>query len=110
MVRIRSKCSDDCAECTPRVVASFTTNPSNPVWDLTLYQSDGIGTPNRKWRLVERGELLEYQRGDIDENGKLVGLPNQFESHYSYDGYMELQEGCPNYCCADIYCDEVLWP
>ena len=111
MIRIKAKCNDDCTECTPRIIASFTTNPDTPVWDLTPYQGDGVGTPNRKWRLFERGAGLEYESGEIDANGQLVGLPDEFVSHYSYDGYMELQEGCIDHCCSELYnCTPDYWP
>lgn len=110
MIRLKSKCKE-CDSCEPKIIASFTTNRDNPIWDLTPYQGAGIGDPNATWRLWERSYNLEYQRGNIDEDGTLVGLPNQFVSTYSYDGYMELQQGCPNWCCDENdWCDEVQWP
>lgn len=66
-----------------------------PTWDLTPYQGNGIGRPNALWRLYELSGGVEYNRGRIDENGKLEGLPNQFKSNYTYDGYMELQQAAP---------------
>lgn len=112
MIRIKAKCDDDCEECTPKIIASYTTNIDNPVWDLTPYQGSGIGEPNRYWRLFERSGGVVYDAGEIDENGTLVGLPDEFRSGYYYDGYMELQQGCSNYCCTDLsFCwDDVLWP
>jgi len=47
------RCSD-C--CTPYVLASFTTNSSNPTWNLTPYQEPGKATPCAFWRL---GQLRE---------------------------------------------------
>ncbi len=109
MIRLKSKCKE-CVDCIPKVIATFTTNRSNPIWDLTPYQGIGIGLPNTKWRIWERGYDREYESGNIDTNGILVGLPAQFESTYYYDGYMELQQGCPNWCCDDDWCDDVEWP
>ena len=54
----------------------------NPTWDLTPYQGDGLGKFNARWRLYELSGCVEYKRGRIDENGKLIGLPNQFKSNY----------------------------
>ena len=102
MIRLKSKCSDDCSQCEPSVIASYTTNGDNPTWDLTPYQGDGIGKPNALWRL--------YERGRIDENCKLEGLPSQFKSNYTYDGYMELQQGCPDVCCDNLWCGNIKWP
>ena len=112
MIRIKKRCEDGCDECETRVIASFTTNRNNPIWDLTPYQGPGIGTPNAKWRLWERSYGLEYVVGNIDSDGTLVGLQSQFESSYYYDGYMELQQGCTNRCCDDYiyWCEDITWP
>ena len=110
MIRLKSKCSDDCSQCEPSVIASYTTNGNNPTWDLTPYQGDGVGRPNTLWRLYELSGGVEYNRGRIDENGKLEGLPNQFKSNYTYDGYMELQQGCPDVCCDDLWFGNIKWP
>lgn len=110
MIRLKSKC-EECGDCETKVIASFTTNRDSPIWDLTPYQSVGVGDPNAKWRLYERGYGLEYENGDIDKNGTLIGLPNQFESNYYYDGYMELQQGCPDWCCeGEEYDCAPQWP
>ncbi len=111
MLIMKTSCDMNC-NCTPRVIATYTTNRNNPIWDLTPYQGNGIGQPHAKWRLFERGyENDSYDSGDIDANGKLVGLPSQFESSYYYDGFMELQQGCPVMCCTDSYCyDDAMWP
>ncbi len=111
MLIMKTNCDSTC-DCQPRIIATAVTNRNNPTWDLTPYQGNGIGTPFAKWRLFERSyENDSYESGDIDKNGKLVGLPSKFESSYYYDGYMELQQGCPNMCCTEEYCyDTPLWP
>ncbi len=96
-----------CPCCKPRVIASKITNRSNgtETWDLTPYQGDRIGFPGGRWRVRDVGESHHnnssascsgtiYYSGTIDGNGKLTGLPDQFVSNYSYNGYMELQQGC----------------
>ena len=110
MMRLKQNCSDSCDYQTT-VIARYTTNRDNPIWDLTPYQRAGVGKPNTFWRLWERSGELEYNRGEIDANGTLVGLPSQFVSEYYYDGFMELQQGCPNPCCTVYSCwDEISWP
>lgn len=94
-----------CPCCKPRVIASKITNPNSPRWDLTPYQGERIGLPGARWRLRDVGEAhhndrdqscsgVIYGNGSIDKDGKLVGLPNEFVSGYSYNGYMQLQQGC----------------
>jgi len=97
-----------CPCCRPRVIASFVTNGSSEetrTWRLADWQGDYIGFPGGKWRLRDVGEAhyydgaagcsgTIYHNGDIDGNGKLVGLPEKFVSSFSYNGYMELQQGC----------------
>ncbi len=91
-------------DCEPRVLASHTVNGEDEdrkCWDLKPYQGNEVGTPNFYWRLIEVGEDgncsgVLYNSGNIDECGKLVGLPDEFCSSYSYDGYMEIQQGCPD--------------
>ena len=94
-----------CPCCKPRVIASKITNPSSPVWDLTPYQGDRVGLPGAVWRFRDVGEAhhndssascsgVIYNTGNINSNGKLVGLPSEFRSGYSYNGYMQLQQGC----------------
>jgi len=85
----------ECCECKPKTIAMFTTNSSNPVWDLTPYQGDGIAPPGSVWRLQETGSNLLYGSGNVNADGKLVGLPASFRSSYTYDGYMRLEIGCP---------------
>lgn len=103
-------CACASLECEPAVIASFITNstdPSRAEWDLREFQGDGIGSPCAVWRLRDVGEShwhdplqpcsgLGYGSGKIDRNGKLVGLPDKFVTGYSYDGYMVIEQGCPN--------------
>lgn len=92
--------SKECpCDCEPKVIASQTVNGKADsgypkCWDLTPYQGNCIAVPNSKYRLIETGACLKYQTGDVDANGKLVGLRSEFCSSYSYNGYMELQQGC----------------
>jgi len=109
MIRIKSNCKDGC-DCSTTVIARYTTNRDNPTWDLTPYQGAGVGKPNTFWRVYETSGGVEYHRGNIDENGTLTGLPSSFTSSYYYDGYMQLQQGCPNQCCTEEWCDEIQWP
>ena len=105
-----------------RVVGSFTTNASAPgreSWDLRPYKTAGIGKTGGTWRLIEVGYNLLYAEGKIAADGTLVsydyvepaaparsgtesGLDDTFYSHYSYDGYMELQVFDGKYHTAEI--------
>ena len=69
-------------------IASFTTNPDNPEWDLSSYKRSGKGYS--KWSIRETSHGLEYASGSISSSGRLQGLPSKFTSTYDYDGYMEL--------------------
>lgn len=69
-------------------IASFTTNPDNPEWDLSAYKNAGKGYS--KWSIRETSHGLEYASGSISSSGRLQGLPRKFTSTYNYDGYMEL--------------------
>lgn len=69
-------------------IASFTTNPDNPEWDLSDYKRAGKGYT--KWSIRETSHGLEYASGSISSSGRLQGLPRKFTSTYDYDGYMEL--------------------
>lgn len=94
-------------ECEPKVLASKKVNGSKDdkeeqCWDLRGFQNKEIGTPFNRWRLIEVGDPRDcggviYGSGEIDDCGRLVGLQDEFCSHYSYDGYMELQQGCYDY-------------
>lgn len=102
-VFLYSKCP---CKCTPSVLASKVVNGSSEdeekrCWDLSEYLGNKVGIPGFKWRLIEVGDPrdcggIQYGSGDIDECGKLVGLQARFCSGYSYDGFMELQQGCPD--------------
>ena len=97
-----------CPCCRPRVIGSCITNGSNEntkIWWLTGYQGDHIGYPGARWRIRDVGEAHHndrssgcsgtiYHTGTINGNGRLAGLPEKFVSSYSYNGYMELQQGC----------------
>jgi len=96
-----------CPCCRPRVIASKITNRSNgtQTWNLRPYQGDKVGLSGHRWRIRDVGESHHnnssascsgtiYGNGTIDKNGKLTGLPDEFVSGYSYNGYMELQQGC----------------
>lgn len=94
-----------CPCCAPKVIAAKITNSSSPRWDLTPYQGKQTGLPGARWRIRDVGEAHHnnadascsgtiYNSGSIDKEGKLTGLPNEFVSGYSYNGYMELQMGC----------------
>ena len=96
-----------CPCCKPRVIASQITNANTgpKTWNLRPYQGDKIGLPGHRWRIRDVGESHHnnpdascsgtiYNNGTIDGNGKLIGLPDEFVSGYSYNGYMELQQGC----------------
>lgn len=69
-------------------IASFTTNPDNPEWDLSDYKRAGKGYS--KWSIRETSHGLEYASGSISSSGRLQGLPRKFTSTYDYNGYMEL--------------------
>jgi len=86
------KCPNCC--CTPRILASYTTL-NYGIWDLTPYQGDYQAPPGSSWRLWESSYGLTYGSGNVDQNGRLVNLPNSFMSNYSYAGYMRIEIGCP---------------
>jgi hypothetical protein len=89
----KENCSECC--CSPKLLGSFTTNSSKPIWNLTQYQGNGIAAPGSLWRLRESGSGLIYGSGTVDSNGELVSLPNSFTTSSFYDGYMRLEIGCP---------------
>jgi hypothetical protein len=61
---------------------------------LTPFQGDNQAPPGSVWRLRETGAGLVYGSGVVDQNGRLVGLPDSFRSSYSYAGYMQIEIGC----------------
>ena len=86
--------------CQPKIIVEWTSNNNGgqgkyKCFDLTPYQKDWIGTPGARWRIIETGACLTYHTGDINGNGKLIGLPSSYCSKYNYDGHMVLQMGCP---------------
>lgn len=89
-----------CCPCEPFVLGSYTTHRTYaPCWDLTPYQGPGKAPPGSFWRLIEMGSCYPssypwYGAGCVDADGRLVNLPNQFCTNYSYNGYMQLQIGC----------------
>lgn len=98
-----------CDKCQPKVIASKVTNAENPVWDLTPYQGPDMAPPGSFWRIIEVGFCFPwsypwYGAGCVDEEGRLVGLPDEFVSEYSYNGYLQLQIGC------DGYFAYITWP
>lgn len=85
-------------------IVQFITNRQNPKFDLRPYKN--AGNPGWMWEMWEvkqahwddpseecRTGSGNYGYGVIDENGTLVGLMDEFESHYSYNGYMILSQG-----------------
>ena len=63
-------------------------------------------------RIIAKYTTSRDNPGRIDESGTLVGLPNEFRSTYTYEGFMELQQGCSNPCCTpSVGCeDDLSWP
>ena len=100
-----------CAPCSPKTVASFTTNAGNPNWDLTPYQGDHVADGGQFWRLIELGSCYPcgfnfYGKGCVNSDGRLVGLPSNFHSGQSYDGHMALQIGCQSATDST----KIIWP
>ena len=112
-------------------IATYTMNANDPArttWDLTPYKGAGIGPAGGTWRLIEVGYNLLYYSGKISSDGTLVSdsyvepsdnvmarniqkdtpsaLPDSFVTHYSYDGYMELQVSAPPEDCTTCPCPE----
>ncbi len=84
-----------CCCCKPYTLASFTAS-DYATWNLSKYQGDGVAAPNRYWRLINNyTSYVPVQRGCVDENGKLVGLPNSTSTTtYKYTWYFYLEIGC----------------
>ena len=83
----------DIEECKPKDIASFTV-PGHTVVDLTNWAGEKVGFPGARWRLIETSDCFLYASGEIDEKGRLVGLPKTFSDDYSYEGHLRLQQGC----------------
>jgi hypothetical protein len=92
VVNANGKCPNCC--CKPKILVSHTI-AGNGTWDLTPYQGDNQALSGSSWRLRESGHGVVYASGEVNKNGKLVGLPNSFKSSYSYAGYMRIEIGCP---------------
>ncbi|MCL2623412.1 MAG: hypothetical protein FWD31_07070 [Planctomycetaceae bacterium] len=86
------KCPDCC--CKPKVLAAHITE-NYGMWNLTPWQGENQATPGTVWRLRETSYGLIYGSGDVDQNGRLVDLPDFFRSSYVYAGYMQIEIGCP---------------
>jgi hypothetical protein len=42
-----------CCGCDPTLLGSYVTSNSDPVWNLTPYQGDGMASAYSFWRLIE---------------------------------------------------------
>ena len=92
VVNANGKCPNCC--CKPKILATYTTI-NYGTWDLTPYQGDNQAPPDSVWRLRETSAGVIYGSGVVDQNGRLVGLPDYFRSSYLYAGYMQIEIGCP---------------
>ena len=74
-------------------------------WNLKEFWGNGIGIPFGMWVIRDVGSSrwknptngcsgITYGFGPIDCNGKLWGLPQWFQTGYSYDGHMQLLQAC----------------
>lgn len=89
------------------VIAQQITNKEGgtgiPVWNLRAYKFiDLEQQPFHRWVLRDVGsshwndpEMIcngsTYGQGNIDQTtGELIGLPDEFVTNYSYNGYMQL--------------------
>ncbi len=83
-----------CCCCKPYTLASFTTGGG--MWDLSEYRGDGVAEPKRYWRLTNNyTSYVSVQRGCVDENGKLVGLPGSTSTTtYKYTWVFRIEIGC----------------
>ncbi len=85
----------ECCECEPYELTRFVTSNSE-TWYLYDYQVDGTAKPKRYWRLINNYTgYVPIQRGCVDENGKLVGLPNSISpTSYKYTWTFRIEIGC----------------
>lgn len=104
-------------ECKPQIIGQFVTNSRDPLracWDLSEFLGPGIyDCIPAFWRLIERGACFPrqypwYGAGCVGRDGELIGLPPEFCTNQVYDGYMELQIGCPSYDPSPP--DSIQWP
>ncbi len=84
-----------CCCCKPYTLVTHTTSTTT-AWNLSQYQGDGVAKPNRYWRLTNNYTgYVPIRRGCVDENGKLVGLPNSISATaYKYTWVFQLEIGC----------------
>ena len=84
-----------CCCCKPYTLARWSAS-DYATWDLSKYQGDGIAEPNRYWRLTNNyTSYVPVQRGCVDKNGKLVGLPGSTSTTtYKYTWTFLLEIGC----------------
>ena len=104
--RLILKTCDDCPcrkdddRCEPKDIASITVpghmDGTPSIVDLTKWAGEKVGYPKARWRLIEVSDCYLYASGEIDEKGRLVGLPKTFSDDYSYEGRLRLQQGCPD--------------
>lgn len=83
-----------CCCCKPYTLATFTT--IYDTWNLTQYQGDGVAKPNRYWQLTNNyTSYVPVKKGCVNENGKLVGLPDSISpDSYKYTWVFRLEIGC----------------
>lgn len=90
------KCDNcPCEGCKPLTLATITVDGHGTAY-FTEWLGPKIGYPGARWRLVETSDCYLYMSGMIDEEGRLVGLPESFTSDYAYRGILLLQQGCPD--------------
>ena len=87
-----------CGCCVPREIARRVVSREDKIrsWDLTEFQGDDIGTGGSSWRIINNYmTYVPMLKGCVDENGKLVGLPNSIAATaYKYTWVFILQLGC----------------
>ena len=102
--RIGCCCDQDC-ECVPFILATQVVNRDTLLpWNLRPWQNVPELCPGSYWRLRESNALF-YGEGIVDDEGNLVGLPIEFVSRYTYDGYMHIDIGC-----RDKVTQLITWP
>lgn len=89
-----------CCCCAPRVIDEmlFDREETENTWDLSeFYDKENIGPPGGFWRLTNNYQsYVPEQKGCIDEEGKLLDLPESISStSYKYDWLFKLEIGCP---------------
>ncbi len=84
-----------CCCCKPYTLTTWTAS-DYATWNLSQYQGDGAAKPNRYWRLINNYTgYVPVRRGCVDENGKLVGLPNSTSTTtYKYTWVFRIEIGC----------------